>query len=252
MAGCANFTDSYTSNAKLAETLIGPMQKKAMAYEGVYRNPIIIVHGFMGANLVDKKNGENIWGKFSTRDGYLLSDDKMRSLAIPMVKFKPLKEIKDDTVSTDALNIVEVNFLGLTFKENAYQNLIDILHEGGYQLEGQPLDPDKHFYNLFQFSYDWRRDLQENAVKLNEFINEKKKYILKDWVPFFYGPIPWNNIIQLRAAHMGITTDPAFKDNFLFLFCCVATDRHKYLLEEYHKKNQQKRVEISNKERLKQ
>jgi hypothetical protein len=30
-------------------------------------------------------------------------------------------------------------------------------------------------------------------------------------------------MIQLRAAHMGITTDPAFKDNILFLLNAVPT-----------------------------
>ena len=57
----------------------------------------------------------------------------------------------------------------------------------------------------------------------------------KTWVPFFYGPVAWNNITQLRAAHMGITTDPAFKDNILFLLCCVPTSRYKYLIKEYRK-----------------
>ena len=45
------------------------------------------------------------------------------------------------------------------------------------------------------------------------------------WKPYFTSPIYWRNIIQLRAAHMGITTDPAFKDNVLFLLNAVPTQR---------------------------
>jgi Lecithin:cholesterol acyltransferase len=477
LTACTSFTDSYTSNAKFKNKKIipGPLQKKAIAYEGIYRNPIIIVHGFLGSNMLDKKSGKNIWGKFSSTDGYSLSDEKMRALSIPMVKSKSLKNIKDDTVPDGALNTVEVKFLGMIFRENAYLNLVNTLHMVGYQLEGQALDPGKSFYNLFQFSYDWRRDLQENAVKLHEYIIEKKKYLQKkyeklygikdydvqfdlighsmgglvaryylrfgiadlpadnekpkvtwagskcidrviiigtpnagyldallemqkgtnlppfspallstwptyyqmlpeastksvvyehdrskavdiydfetwvkmkwglanpnqskvlkvllpnikdpaerriialdhlkkclkrakkfkqamrvhaappndvklylilgnavntsrratvnaktgelkvieyapgdgkvlvssalyderdgkkNWVPFFYGPIAWDNIIKLRAAHMGITTDPAFRDNIIFPLCCVSTEGHENLIKEYHKKDQ--------------
>jgi len=43
------------------------------------------------------------------------------------------------------------------------------------------------------------------------------------WSPFFKSPIAWRSIIQLRAAHMGITTDPVFKDNVLFLLNAIPT-----------------------------
>jgi len=472
--GCrTGASGSYTSDEKFDSSIIGPLQEKAFAYQGIYRNPVIIVHGFLGSNLLDKDTGKNVWGKFSGEDGFTIPDWKMRALSIPMAKGKPLRELKDNTVPNGALNTVEVNFLGITFKENAYINLVNVLHEGGYQLEGRPLDSGKNFYTLFQFSYDWRRDLRESAAELHKFILEKRKYIqqqyealygikdydvqfdlighsmgglvsryylrygdadlppagqtpkitwagskyidrliilgtpnagyldtliemqkgtdvppfppallgtwpsyyqmlpdastrsvvyksdpskpvdiydfrtwvrmkwglanpkqeavfqsllpkvkarvarrliafdhlrkcldrakrfktamsipalpppdvklylvlgnavkttrrisvdektgelvdvkygpgdgkvlessamydkregLKTWVPFFYGPIAWNSIIQLRAAHMGITTDPAFKDNILFLLCSVPTSRYKVLIEEYNNK----------------
>jgi hypothetical protein len=58
----------------------------------------------------------------------------------------------------------------------------------------------------------------------------------KTWLPFFYSPIAWNSIIQLRAAHMGITTDPAFKDNILFLLNSMPGNKYNKLIEEYRKK----------------
>ena len=172
---------SYTSDAKFNKSIVGELQEKAIAYQGPYRNPVIIVHGFLGSNLVDKKSGQNIWGKFSGKDGYGISDEKMRALAIPMEMHKPLKNLKDDTIPAGALNTVEVKIFGMTFKENAYLNLVNALHAGGYQLEGRPLDPGKSYYTLFQFSYDWRRDLQENAAKLEEFIIKKRKYLQKEY-----------------------------------------------------------------------
>jgi hypothetical protein len=47
----------------------------------------------------------------------------------------------------------------------------------------------------------------------------------QQWAPYFTSPISWRGMIQLRAAHMGITTDPAFKDNILFLLNAMPTER---------------------------
>ena len=180
--GCNSSSQgSYTSNEKFGSSIIGPLQKKAIDYQGIYKNPVIIVHGFLGSNMVDKKTGENIWGEFSGMDSLSLPDWKMRALALPMVRHKPLKDIVDDTIPSGTLNTVKVKILGMTFTENAYLNLVNALNEGGFQLEGRPLDPGKNFYNLFQFSYDWRRDLQESASKLHEYIQKKRKYIQKQY-----------------------------------------------------------------------
>lgn len=54
------------------------------------------------------------------------------------------------------------------------------------------------------------------------------------WKPFFSSPIHWHNIMQLRAAHMGLTTAPAFKDNLLFLLNAVPSPKQ---LEELKKGN---------------
>jgi len=202
ISACNSAEHSYTSNAKFTEKIIGPLQKKAIAYEGIYRNPVIIVHGFLGSNMLDKQTGKNVWGKFSTEDGYSISNQKMRALSMPMVKLKPLKDIHDDTVPNGALNTVEVNFLGMTFKENAYLNLVHALHEGGYQLEGHPLDSGKSFFTLFQFSYDWRRDLQESATKLHEYILKKRKYIQKEYEAL-YGIKDYDVQFDLIGHSMG-------------------------------------------------
>ena len=204
ISGCMGGAEhSYTSDAKFAETMpLTPFQKKSVDYQGPYRNPVIIVHGFLGSNMLDKKSGKNVWGKFSGSDGYSISDEKMRALSIPMIIHKPLKDIKDETVPNGALNTVEINFLGMTFKENAYQNLVDILHKGGYQPEGLPLDPGKSYNTLFQFSYDWRRDLQENAAKLQEYIIKKRKYLQKEYEAL-YGVKNYDIQFDLIGHSMG-------------------------------------------------
>ena len=150
LAGC-NATGSYTSNQKFDEAILGPIEKKEIAYQGVYRNPIIIVHGFLGSNLVDRKTGKNLWGKFRGIDGFTVSPEWMRGLAIPMEMSKPLKDLNDNTVPGGTLDTVTVKIMGMTFTENAYINLVNILRDGGFQPESQPFGVGKNYNTLFQF-----------------------------------------------------------------------------------------------------
>ena len=201
VSGCS-VTGSYTSNAKFSENVLGPIEKKEFAYQGPYRNPIIIVHGFLGSNLVDKKTGENYWGHFIGADAFTVSQSRMRGLAIPMQMGKPLKDLNDNTVPDGMLDTVTVRLFGMTFEEKAYINLVDVLQSGGFQAEGQPLEPGKNYYTLFQFSYDWRRDLQWNAVKLHEYILKKRKYMQKQY-QIMYGVKDYDVQFDLIGHSMG-------------------------------------------------
>ena len=196
-------TGSYTSNAHLEEEEVsGVIEQKQRSYQGVFRNPIIIVHGFLGANLINSKTHKNVWGTFTGMDGFSVSDEKMRDLAVPMLKGVPLSGIIDNTIPDGILDTVTVRILGVTIKQNAYKNLIDILKEGGYQPEGQPLQPGRNFNTLFQFAYDWRRDLVWNAKKFHAFIKEKRKYIQEQY-KIMYGISDYDVHFDVIGHSMG-------------------------------------------------
>ena len=201
ITGCSA-TGSYTSNEKFSESINGPIEDKQNAYQGIYRNPIIIVHGFLGSNLIDKKTGKNLWGEFRGIDGLGVSDEKIRALAIPMQIGKPLKELNDDTVPNGMLDTVTVKICGIPFTESVYLNLVDILQSGGFQAEGLPLAPGRTYNTLFQFAYDWRRDLQWNAEKLHQFILEKRKYIQEQY-KIMYGIKDYDVQFDLIGHSMG-------------------------------------------------
>lgn len=201
ISGCSA-TGSYTSNQKFSEAIIGPIEEKEISYQGVYRNPIIIVHGFLGSNLINKKTKENYWGHFTGANAFAVSNERLRGLAIPMELGKPLKDLNDDTVPDGMLDTVTVKIMGITFKEKAYINLVDILQSGGFQAEGQPLQPGRTYNTLFQFAYDWRRDLQWNAAKLHEFVLEKRKYMQEQY-KIMYGINDYDVQFDLIGHSMG-------------------------------------------------
>lgn len=200
--GCNSATGSYTSNAKFGSTIIGEIEKRSIEYEGVHRNPVIVVPGFLGSKLVNKDTGKNIWGEFTGADGLLPSDKRMLDTSFPMKYGVPLNKIVSNDVPDGVLDQVTVKILGIPFHENQYQNLVNVLKHGGYQPEGEPLSPGKHYHNLFQFGYDWRMDLPANAAKLHEFILEKRAYIQEEYRKL-YGLENYNVQFDVLAHSMG-------------------------------------------------
>ena len=177
IAGCSS-VGSYNSDATFDKSLNSDTARKAMAYEGIARNPVIVIHGFLGAKLRNQKTGENVWGDFRFRDIFGIGrEEKLRNLALPMAQGQPLRTITSDVEAVGLLEQAKVTILGISFKLDEYEGLIAALRRSGYYAEGEPLPADKHFASLFIFYYDWRRDLPENAARLQKFILEKRAYV---------------------------------------------------------------------------
>jgi hypothetical protein len=165
ISGCVRVTGSYISDANSEERLLGITERKEFSYEGSYRNPIIVIHGFLGANLIDAKSGNIIWNKNLLKNPFSFSDMEIRALSFSMTKEKMFNSV----------------LMAEKVSGSQYSHLVKILHAGGYQQEGGELDCGKNFYTLFQFSYDWRNDLQNNAVKFHQYLMKKKKYLQREY-----------------------------------------------------------------------
>ena len=204
VSGCTPSTGSYTSRKTKVKlpSYAGDIAEKNMAYEGVKRNPIIVIHGFQGANLINSKTGENLWGKFSISDALTVNKDRLRQFCHPMQKGKKIDELSDEVVPDGILKTVKVSVIGIKVEAIAYNNLIESLVYGGYQPESLPLAKGKHFNTLFKFAYDWRRDLPYNARVLDKFIKEKKAYIQKQY-EMFYGIKNFDVQFDVIAHSMG-------------------------------------------------
>lgn len=175
--GC-NSVGSYQSGEILNESMRNNIIQQCADYEGPLRNPVIVVHGFLGSKLKNSANGREVWGSISPMDSILgLDDQHLRDLSIKMSKGSSLTEL-DTTVKPYAfLEMVNVQFFGIPIHVNAYEDLLEILRQSGYVQYEKPLPKGKHFYSLFPFYYDWRRDLPYNAARLHAYILEKRKYI---------------------------------------------------------------------------
>jgi pimeloyl-ACP methyl ester carboxylesterase len=195
---------SYDSNAVYKRPLYSTIAKKSIAHEGVDRNPVILIHGFLGARLKDRRTNEIVWGEFTGKEvfGGSFSAKQLSSLSVPMEMGAPLRELRNDAYPISILKNVDVKILGMHFNLDAYDKMIETLEGAGYVSEDKPLPEGKHYSSLFVFYYDWRRDLIENAARLQDFIQKRRAYMQTQYKKF-YGISDYNVQFDVVAHSMG-------------------------------------------------
>ncbi len=199
---CSTSTSSgsYYDPKNYSNAIYGDIARRTFGYEGPHRNPLIVIHGFLGARLKDTDKNENIWGNFSYAE--MSKGEKFPRLAHPMGMGKPLRLLKNDVKAVSLLERSEIEFMGLAFELDNYDRLIQTLQQSGYVPNNAPLPEGKNFYSLFVFYYDWRRDISENAVELENFMQQKKAY-LQDRYEKLYGLRNYPVKFDMIAHSMG-------------------------------------------------
>lgn len=124
------------------------------------RNPIILIHGFLGSKLRDARTHESVWG------GVMNAIKRGRSdgLGLPIDSLDLARD-RDDLVPYALVESV----VGLRFYSTLLESLRDV---GGYR-QGDIENP-KPGDTLFIYNYDWRRDNVESAIGLGRAIERIK------------------------------------------------------------------------------
>lgn len=119
------------------------------------RNPVIIVPGLIGSELINKNTKEKVWFDLGRS-----KDDDLRLPVSPNIK-----ENRDNLVPGDILR--KIQLIKFTPDIEIYQKLIDTLIADGFT-EGKFDDPKAggDVDTFYVFAYDWRRDNVENAQEL--------------------------------------------------------------------------------------
>jgi pimeloyl-ACP methyl ester carboxylesterase len=125
------------------------------------RNPVIFIHGFLGAKLRDERTHASAWGRFIDAITFPRQDD----LFLP-IDAAELAGNRDHLIPYALYESVA----GVKF----YGGMLDALRTiGGYRI-GDLADPHPD-ENGFVFVYDWRRDNVESARRLGADIAEAKR-----------------------------------------------------------------------------
>ncbi len=149
------------------------------------RNPVIVIPGILGSRLRDMKTNKVVWGNFDRASANPNTPEGMRLVALPMAKGVPLSMLHDHVVADGPLDQLRIRLLGIPLRINAYAQILQALGVGGYRdqhFQGKAdIKYDSKHFTCFQFDYDWRRDVSENAALLHRFIVEKRKYIQEQY-----------------------------------------------------------------------
>ena len=191
---------SYQSPLMPTETIFSQATKRSLAYEGVRRNHVILIHGLLGARLEDPASGNEFWGTFSP---VLPDRDNLKLLSVPMSWGKPLRELSNNTCASFLLDTVSIRVIGLEFSMYAYEPLVHAIKEAGYVQEGSEEHMEKgHCPSFFVFYYDWRRSIAENAIELGKFIRAKQAQLQAEY-HVRYGASPDTIRFDLMGHSLG-------------------------------------------------
>lgn len=154
---------------------LGAIYDESAQKIGAQRNPVIVIPGILGSKLEEPGMKTPVWGAFTYGAADPDYPEGARLVALPMGKGKPLSELRDSVVPTTVLDSVEIDVALLVrgLEIDAYDEIITTLAAGAYRDEmielatSGPVNQEGHF-TCFQYAYDWRRDISEQAVVLHE------------------------------------------------------------------------------------
>ncbi len=195
-AGCASSAvGSYQSFGVYDRVLRSEPLHEAIAFHGPERNPVVLIHGFLGSQLVDSADGRMLWGRFTPE---LPPEDELIRLAHPMGQDRPLAALTDTVQAVAVLDVADVRLAGLRFRLPGYSEAIRQLGMAGFETGGSAGDPP----SLYVFSYDWRRDIVENAIRLDRFLKEIRQRLQREYARL-YGVENYDVQFDLIGHSMG-------------------------------------------------
>ncbi len=154
---------------------LGVIYDEAAQNIGAERNPVVVIPGILGTKLESPDAMTPVWGSFTFGSADPDTPEGARLVALPMRAGVPLSKIRDEVVPTTVLDTLSID-VGLLrgLELGAYIDILRTLAAGEYRDEtlgaSGAIDYGGLHYTCFQFPYDWRRDISEQAAALHEVV----------------------------------------------------------------------------------
>ncbi|MEQ1645101.1 MAG: hypothetical protein ABL959_16750, partial [Pyrinomonadaceae bacterium] len=156
------------------------------------KNPLILIPGLSGSELVNRSTGEKIW--------FRAVKSKSEDLRLPLST--NIGKVRDDIVPGDVLRTVKIGPVAVTDVYGGFVRAMEM--RGGYHEEKWETPSEYgHQDSLYVFPYDWRLDNVENAHRLVSSVESLKKKLDKPNLKFDIVAHSLGGIISRYAVMYG-------------------------------------------------
>lgn len=164
----------------------------ALCIEAQGKNPVILVPGLTGSELLHKETGERVW--------FRAIKSKKEDLRLPISA--DLSKNRDDLIPGDILRTIKVGPFAIT---DVYGGFVASMQARGGYTEEKWASPSANGYRdaLYVFTYDWRLDAVDNARRLFNDVEALKIKLKKPDLKFDIVAHSLGGIISRYAAMYG-------------------------------------------------
>ena len=184
LTACSSTPKQSTANLK-------QIYDRSAQYHLPDRNPVIVIPGILGSRLVDDATGVTVWGAFRKNYADPKTDEGARLIALPLtadLDYEHNHHVETSVRSDGVLETLQLDFAGIPISIQAYAGILTSLGAGGYRDESlglEAIDYGTDHFTCFQFDYDWRQDIPENAARLKAFIDEKRAEVQEKYEEYY-------------------------------------------------------------------
>lgn len=164
-----------TLQRALAERLQTHEQERAQGT----RNPVIVIPGVLGSKLVAADTSRSVWGEW--RPGFTdpASGEGAQLFGLPVALGTPLDQLHSKSRVAGTLGRVRGSIAGVPVKITAYG---DVMSAMGVESYADTFKEDRSVAAhsgaaAFEFSYDWRRSLDECARDFEAFVLRATRFL---------------------------------------------------------------------------
>lgn len=143
------------------------------------RNPVIVIPGVLGSKLVAADNARSVWGEWRAGFTDPASGEGAQLFGLPMAFGKHLHQLHGMSRVDGTLGKVRGLIAGMPVKITAYGDVLSAMGVASYgdtyiRNRGESIRSGEA---AFEFSYDWRRSLDECAVEFEAFVLRATRFL---------------------------------------------------------------------------
>lgn len=154
----------------------GGIYRLAAAQSLTTRNPVIVIPGIMGSKLVAEREQRSIWGDFAAAHARPSLAAEAQMIGLRMAEGEPLDRLAGHGQTDGALADFRCKFAGIPLRRRVYGNVLSAMGISGYREAGDATETTAHAA-AFEFDYDWRRSLDESAIRFHRFVKQLARFI---------------------------------------------------------------------------